>query len=422
VKRKVIDKQFASFIHIFVKQYKTDVFNNISKCKSLLLDHAKGEYKNEVRLLLQALDIGCYTTIINSNDLHLTRIALIKQLQEEYFISENIATSLIDLLLAELRNYKTEQKKQTIKTKPKVVSSNRLNTSNQNQPIQLPISNTNNIPIDTSTILKLSSEINSLISTKESKEKLSIERFNDKVKSVYEPAFKEYQEILKEINLNCEIFYSTDIRFMFSFVTDKNRFSNFVFKAPQYSISRSWRDYDTVEIIVYDFIDQHESNSRKGLKKYNIEDLTKKIIINDLSKITKDLLSLIKTKIDSTIVPQSSPKQVLPKQKSIKNNSEDKNDSFSSRVKDLFYYIDILLDYVSEEEIKKFAFSEHYDTYKKIFKESKKLSASQKTQIKDLFSRIDELLEFLPDEKIEEFAQTEYYETYKELFKNLGII
>jgi hypothetical protein len=103
-----MDKQFEQFLDGFVTQYKTAVFNNIKTCKSLLLDHAKGEFNKEIRLLLQALELGCHTAILNSNDLNLTRMSLIKRLQDEYFISEETTASLIDLLLLVLKGCKNK--------------------------------------------------------------------------------------------------------------------------------------------------------------------------------------------------------------------------------------------------------------------------------------------------------------------------
>jgi len=35
---------------------------------------------------------------------------------------------------------------------------------------------------------------------------------------------------------------------------------------------------------------------------------------------------------------------------------------------------------------------------------------------------MDKLLESLPEEKIEEFAKSEHFETYKKLFKDLGLV
>ena len=105
----MIDKQFKIFLHKFIKLHNIEVFNDIPKCKSFLLDYAKGEYKKEIRLLLQALEINCHNAIKKSNDLNITRISLINQLQSEYFISEEIAVSLIDLLLSVIKGYIPEK-------------------------------------------------------------------------------------------------------------------------------------------------------------------------------------------------------------------------------------------------------------------------------------------------------------------------
>jgi hypothetical protein len=105
----MIDKQFEIFLHNFIKLHNIEVFNDIPKCKSFLLDYAKGEYKKEIRLLLQALEINFHNAIKKSNDLNITRISLINQLQSEYFISEEIAVSLIDLLLSVIKGYIPEK-------------------------------------------------------------------------------------------------------------------------------------------------------------------------------------------------------------------------------------------------------------------------------------------------------------------------
>ena len=45
-----------------------------------------------------------------------------------------------------------------------------------------------------------------------------------------------------------------------------------------------------------------------------------------------------------------------------------------------------------------------------------------KKELKTVLSYMDQLMESLPDDKIEEFAQSEHYDTYKKLFKELGLI
>ena len=44
-----------------------------------------------------------------------------------------------------------------------------------------------------------------------------------------------------------------------------------------------------------------------------------------------------------------------------------------------------------------------------------------KKELKTVLSYMDQLLESLPDDKIEEFARSEHYDTYKKLFKELGL-
>jgi len=104
----MFDSQFNKFLHGFVKMYNSDIFNDTKKCKSLLLDHAKGEFAKEIRLLLQVLELDCHKEIFKTNNIGLTRMALIKKIQNEFFITEDISAFYIDLLLSVLRNYKTD--------------------------------------------------------------------------------------------------------------------------------------------------------------------------------------------------------------------------------------------------------------------------------------------------------------------------
>jgi len=119
----MFDSQFSKFLHGFIKIYNSAIFNDTKKCKSLLLDHAKGEFAKEIRLLLQVLVLDCHTEILRTNDISLTRMSLIKKIQNEYFITEDISTFYIDLLLSILRNCKTnnvekEKKAELVVKKP----------------------------------------------------------------------------------------------------------------------------------------------------------------------------------------------------------------------------------------------------------------------------------------------------------------
>ena len=54
--------------------------------------------------------------------------------------------------------------------------------------------------------------------------------------------------------------------------------------------------------------------------------------------------------------------------------------------------------------------------------ESSEIPSNLKHELKTVLSYMDQLLESLPDDKIEEFARSEHYDTYKRLFKELGLV
>ena len=49
------------------------------------------------------------------------------------------------------------------------------------------------------------------------------------------------------------------------------------------------------------------------------------------------------------------------------------------------------------------------------------ISPELKTELKNVLTYMDHLLESLPEEKIEEFAQSEHFDSYKKIFKELGL-
>ncbi|MCL2380660.1 MAG: hypothetical protein FWC64_03585 [Treponema sp.] len=53
---------------------------------------------------------------------------------------------------------------------------------------------------------------------------------------------------------------------------------------------------------------------------------------------------------------------------------------------------------------------------------SEEIPSHLKKELKTVLSYMDRLLESLPDDKIEEFAKSDHYETYKKLFRELGLV
>jgi hypothetical protein len=234
-------------------------------CKSLLLDHAQGEFDKEIRLLLQSIELGCHTAILNSNDLNLTRMTLIKRLQDEHFISEGIAAALIDMLLFVLKGYKPKEL-ETVKENPEDNSNLKSD-------------------IDISAI----SAIGSIILPKKNRQRL----FINKIKSVYEPIFIDYENALKKNGLNCAHFSNNfgssnniiGLRFSNNFGSSNNIDLRFLI----YTIYKEESE-DFISIISNPRVipnppfKENKLNGRfEDRKIINMEDLTKEILINDLN-------------------------------------------------------------------------------------------------------------------------------------------
>jgi formylglycine-generating enzyme required for sulfatase activity len=77
-----------------------DILADVTLSKSLLSDYAKGEYKKERRLVLQALEAGYYRRLRDSKERALTIRILIRDFQEDYSIRQDAAEQTIDVLAA----------------------------------------------------------------------------------------------------------------------------------------------------------------------------------------------------------------------------------------------------------------------------------------------------------------------------------
>jgi len=75
-----------------------EILNDKKILNALLNDYAKGEFKKEIRLLMQIIEINCHNNLLISNDIDTEIKIQIRKLNEEYFIENNIASSTIQLL------------------------------------------------------------------------------------------------------------------------------------------------------------------------------------------------------------------------------------------------------------------------------------------------------------------------------------
>ncbi|MDR3171457.1 MAG: hypothetical protein LBU17_07500 [Treponema sp.] len=83
-----MDTAFQEIITHIMTDYGIAVFNQV-RYKALLLDYAKGEFKKERRLLLQVLEAGCHRKIRESRELPITRNILVRDLQDDYYITQS---------------------------------------------------------------------------------------------------------------------------------------------------------------------------------------------------------------------------------------------------------------------------------------------------------------------------------------------
>jgi formylglycine-generating enzyme required for sulfatase activity len=102
-----MDTTFITTIQTLVAEQGKEALLNAAKCKALLADYTRGEYKKESRLLLQVLETGCQNAIAESTDLPAIKIKIAEKLQEEEYMSETFACDVVDLLGLVLRNDKT---------------------------------------------------------------------------------------------------------------------------------------------------------------------------------------------------------------------------------------------------------------------------------------------------------------------------
>jgi hypothetical protein len=105
---KQMDKAFITIVQKLIAEQGKDALLNAAKCKGLLADYTCGEYKKESRLLLQALEAGTAKAIASTTELQICKLQQIRYLQDEFFITQDIATGVVDLLELVLRGTNTK--------------------------------------------------------------------------------------------------------------------------------------------------------------------------------------------------------------------------------------------------------------------------------------------------------------------------
>ncbi|GHU53273.1 hypothetical protein FACS189496_4510 [Bacilli bacterium] len=98
-----MDTAFETIVDKLISEQGKDVLFTVSKCKPLLADYTRGEYKKESRLLLQAVEAGTPKAINAAADLVLCKKQQVRLLHEDYFLTEEMAAEVVDMLALLLR-------------------------------------------------------------------------------------------------------------------------------------------------------------------------------------------------------------------------------------------------------------------------------------------------------------------------------
>jgi DNA-directed RNA polymerase subunit RPC12/RpoP len=105
-----MDKEFVKIAEEIIDERGRNFLFNNKLTKALFMDYGRGEFKNEINLLVKTIELGYTKRIIDSADLNITKMILSRQLMEEHFINDKAADFIVLLLIGLLRdkNYLNE--------------------------------------------------------------------------------------------------------------------------------------------------------------------------------------------------------------------------------------------------------------------------------------------------------------------------
>jgi translation elongation factor EF-Tu-like GTPase len=102
-----MEQGFIDILEKLVKDQGNAALIEKKKCKALLADYTKNEYKKESRLLLQAVEAGIAKAIDGADDLVACKKAKIRDFEEEYGFSQVVAVDIVNVLALVLRGDRT---------------------------------------------------------------------------------------------------------------------------------------------------------------------------------------------------------------------------------------------------------------------------------------------------------------------------
>jgi hypothetical protein len=96
-------EQLDIILNKMIREFGIEIFNNAQRFKSAFSDYSKGEFLGERELLIKIIEIGAYNTIINAEDISITKKILVEKLHNQYFLDEKVCSYLIEIFASILR-------------------------------------------------------------------------------------------------------------------------------------------------------------------------------------------------------------------------------------------------------------------------------------------------------------------------------
>jgi two-component system, chemotaxis family, chemotaxis protein CheY len=106
-KETFMEQGFIDILKQLVKEQGNAALTEARKCKALLADYSKNEYKKESKWLIGAVESGVAKAIDGADDLAACKKAQIRELEEENGLSPAVAADIVNALALVLRGDKT---------------------------------------------------------------------------------------------------------------------------------------------------------------------------------------------------------------------------------------------------------------------------------------------------------------------------
>jgi len=103
-----MNPEFVAILQKLIAEQGKDTLFNTAKCKALLADYTRGEYKKESDLLKDILDAGAIKYINMAENLAECKQTIVKRLEDDYNDSPLKSGEMLDMLILVLRDEKVE--------------------------------------------------------------------------------------------------------------------------------------------------------------------------------------------------------------------------------------------------------------------------------------------------------------------------